>query len=168
MLQAEQPDLLLLDLTMPHVGGLELLEEPCEPGLERLPVLVLTSLHDPGQRAKALELGALDFLAKPIDPHELVPRVRNALVSKTHQDRLSQYAAGLESTIHRRTNDLEASRREVVFCLARGRISGRHHGRHVIRVGKYVGVLARRLGFRSNDVDLLEMAAFSAAFFQLS
>ncbi len=161
MLQSEQPELLLLDLSIHGINSIELLTHIISlPKLERLPVLVLSDLHDADQKQAALEMGALDFLTKPVDALHLITRVRNALVTRNYQDRLSHYAAGLESTIHRRTADLEASRREVVYCLARAaEFRDDITGRHVIRVGKFVGVLAKRLGFSPNDIDLLEMAA---------
>jgi putative two-component system response regulator len=161
MIESEKPDLLLLDLMMPKVSGVDILAAlASNPAYDHMPILVLTASSDAQVKQTALGLGASDFLTKPIDQHELIPRVRNALLSKTFQDRLGRYAQDLEQTIRRRTADLTASRREVVFCLARAaEFRDDNTGRHVIRVGKYVGVLARKVGFTPKDVDLLEMAA---------
>ncbi len=92
--QAERnlPDVILLDLMMPHVGGLEILEQlRAHPRLKRTPVLILTSATDPETKLKALELGVNDFLAKPVDASELALRLRNTLTVKAHQDRLTYY-----------------------------------------------------------------------------
>lgn len=94
MAQLEQtpPDLLLLDLIMPEVSGFEILGQiRSTPKLKHLPVIILTSSSNNQDKLKALELGATDFLAKPVDPSELRLRVRNTLAAKAYMDRLSYY-----------------------------------------------------------------------------
>ncbi len=84
-----RPDAVLLDLMMPHMNGLEVLTEMRRsPELQFTPVVILTSSTDSETKLKALELGATDFLAKPVDPSELALRLRNALMVKAYQDRL--------------------------------------------------------------------------------
>jgi len=91
-LESKQPDLLLLDLIMPRVSGFDILEQVRRhPQLGHLPVIILTSSSDNRDKLKALELGATDFLAKPVDPSELRLRVRNTLAAKSYMDRLSYY-----------------------------------------------------------------------------
>ena len=89
MLEQERPDIVLLDLNMPHVNGFEILAYiRSNERFEHLPVLVLTSATDAPTKLKALEMGATDFLAKPVDESELVLRLRNTLAAKAYQDRL--------------------------------------------------------------------------------
>ena len=65
---------------MPEVSDLDILEAMrADANLKRIPVIILTASSDRGTRLRALELGAMDFLAKPLDPEELAPRIRNAL-----------------------------------------------------------------------------------------
>ena len=86
----EQPDVLLLDLKMPHLSGFDVLKAMREdPSLKYLPVVVLTSSTDAENKLKALEYGATDFLGKPVDPSELVLRLRNTLAAKAYQDNLA-------------------------------------------------------------------------------
>jgi diguanylate cyclase (GGDEF)-like protein len=86
------PDVLLLDLIMPGITGFEILESlRTDPCLKHVPVLVLTAANDAETKLKALELGATDFLAKPVDPSELALRVRNTLAAKAYLDHLSCY-----------------------------------------------------------------------------
>ncbi|MCB1678351.1 MAG: EAL domain-containing protein [Halioglobus sp.] len=93
-LNDELPDVLLLDLKMPHVDGFEILEAVrASKLLEQLPVIVLTSSSDAETKLRALELGATDFLAKPVDSSELALRLRNTLTVKAYQDRLTYYDA---------------------------------------------------------------------------
>lgn len=91
-LQEGKPDLLLLDLDMPEVNGFEVLRQLRD--IEEyyfLPVIILTASSDPRSKLRALELGATDFLSKPVDPSELALRVRNTLSAKSYQDQLTYY-----------------------------------------------------------------------------
>ena len=90
MIRRERPSLLLLDLSMPQVSGFDLLQAVrLDRELQYLPVIVLTAMTDPASKLKALELGASEFLAKPVDASELALRVRNSLAFKVYQDRLA-------------------------------------------------------------------------------
>ena len=85
---AERPDLVLLDLMMPEIGGLEILRAlRADEALASTPVIILTSATDPETKLAALELGASEFLAKPVDPSELALRLRNTLASKAYRGR---------------------------------------------------------------------------------
>ncbi len=91
-LQDQRPDVLLLDLNMPNVDGFDILEAMRQQKqLQHIPVIVLTSANDPASKLRALELGATDFLAKPVDPSELALRLRNTLTVKAYQDQLAYY-----------------------------------------------------------------------------
>tara|TARA_R110001583_G_scaffold21088_5_gene80297 strand:- start:13882 stop:15678 length:1797 start_codon:yes stop_codon:yes gene_type:complete len=88
----DQPDILLLDLKMPNVNGFEILQQVRNnERLKHLPVIVLTSSSDAATKLQALELGATDFLAKPIDASELALRLRNTLTVKAYLDQLAFY-----------------------------------------------------------------------------
>lgn len=90
----QRPDVLLLDLVMPMVSGFEILQKIREnPKLGHLPVIILTSSSDATTKLQALDYGATDFLAKPVDPSELALRVRNTLAAKAFQDQLAFYDA---------------------------------------------------------------------------
>ena len=87
---AYRPGLILLDLMMPGLNGFELLEQiRADEGLRYTPVIVLTASSDSRNKLRALELGATEFLAKPVDASELRIRVRNSLAFKIYQDRLA-------------------------------------------------------------------------------
>ncbi len=87
-----RPDILLLDLMMPEVSGFEILEQiRVHPLLAHLPIIILTSSSDAKTKLKALDLGATDFLSKPVDPSELTLRVRNTLAAKAYQNQLAYY-----------------------------------------------------------------------------
>jgi len=91
-LEETRPDILLLDLIMPDVSGFDILEAVrAHPKLKHLPIIILTSASDAKSKLRALDLGANDFLAKPVDPSELILRVRNTLAAKAYVDQLAYY-----------------------------------------------------------------------------
>ena len=161
MIRDEQPDVLLLDIQMPEISGLDILRVMgLDPVFQHIPVLILTAETDPRIRRKALDLGANDFLAKPIDPNELLPRVRNAITLKQHYDMVANEAARLEQQVERRTRQLEATRQQLILSLAR---AAEHRdddtGNHVIRVGRYTRIIAAAMGYPENKLSMLEQAA---------
>jgi diguanylate cyclase len=94
LIAQRQPDILLLDLMMPEMNGFQILEGlRSQEQLRYTPVIILTAESEPEARLKALELGATDFLTKPVDPSELRLRLRNALAFKAYQDRLADFDA---------------------------------------------------------------------------
>ncbi len=158
---SKQPDIILLDIMMPQVSGLDLLAAlRADPGWARLPIVILTAANDQATKRKALDLGANDFLGKPVDPTELIPRVHNLLALKQHHDHLARYSRELESEVLRRTADLLRSRQEIIHCLARaGEFRDDDTGQHVLRVGRYARIIATQLGWRGERLDILEQAA---------
>ncbi|QDU58755.1 HD domain-containing phosphohydrolase [Aeoliella mucimassa] len=161
LIRGESPDLVLLDLMMPHVSGLDILSElRQQPSLSHTPVIVLTASTDQETRVDALRRGANDLLNKPIDPSELAPRVGNLLVLKRHQDQLRDQSRELEAAVQRRTAELEASRRDLLHCLARAaEFRDDDTGHHVLRVGRYARLVAEAMQFDASFIDCIEQAA---------
>ncbi len=90
-IREEMPDVLLLDIVMPGVSGYDILRIIREDEtLRYLPVIVLTSANDAQTKLTALNLGATDFLAKPVDASELALRMRNTLSARAWQRRISE------------------------------------------------------------------------------
>jgi putative two-component system response regulator len=157
----EMPDVLLTDIVMPYIGGLEILRHlRADARLSHIPTIVLTASCNEPNRIAALKLGAVDFLSKPVNATELVVRVRNALLAKAHHDQLKDYARVLEQQVRRRTVELAASRLELIHCLARtAEFRDNETGRHVVRVGRYAEMIAEKLGLNDQAVELIGHAA---------
>ena len=156
-----RPDLVLLDICMPQVDGMEILKQiRAEKETATIPVVFLTSSTDTQTKVEALTLGANDFLHKPVNSSELLARVRNTLMAKAHVDLLAGYSAKLEHEVQLRTQELVASRREAIQCLARAaEIRDDKTGQHVLRVGRYAAIIAKELGFTAEQIVDLEHAA---------
>lgn len=116
---AKQPDLILLDIRMPGMNGLELLEKLHREFAERTPaVIVLTAQIDEETRHQALRLGAQDFLTKPFNHTEALQRINNTLqLQRLISDR-TQRADLLEELVKQRTKELATlSRQDPVTSL---------------------------------------------------
>lgn len=157
----ERPDIVLLDIMMPEVSGIEILDQiRATASLHHVPVVILTAVGDARIKQKALELGATDFLTKPVDPSELVLRVGNALVVKSHYDHLATHSTELERQVKTRTAELASSRRELVHTLARAaEYRDNETAHHISRVGRFAGIVAHELGLPNELCDLMEEAA---------
>jgi len=95
-LDAERPDLVLLDVVMPGMSGYEVCRKIREnPATQILPVVMATSLDPAQERVKGIEAGADDFLSKPINQPELLARVRSLLRIKEMYDTIQGQAAQL-------------------------------------------------------------------------
>jgi len=92
IMRAEKPDVVLLDLMMPEVSGFDILAAMRrDKSLLHVPVVILTSSDDAETKLQALKLGAMDFLAKPVDASELALRLRNTLAAKAYQHQMVNY-----------------------------------------------------------------------------
>ncbi|MGE0376253.1 MAG: HD domain-containing phosphohydrolase [Planctomycetaceae bacterium] len=156
-----RPDLVLLDIHMPQVNGLEILRAiRADSQLSATPVVILTATSTNETKLEALQSGATDLLSKPVHQRELVARIHNVLTAKASQDRLCRYAEELEDAVRKRTSELEASRLEVIHCLARAaEYRDDDTGQHIIRVGRYARIIGAGLGLDSALLEVLEPAA---------
>jgi putative two-component system response regulator len=132
------PDLVLLDLDMPHLGGFEVCRRlKQDPALRLMPIVIITAQSDAEARLRAWELGADDFLHKPFSAVDVAARCRSLLRVKSLVDELD----GAQS---------------VMFALARAiEAKSRYTQGHSERVTSYAVSLARRLGLGEADCDLL-------------
>ena len=122
----EKPGVVLLDVMMPEIGGLEMLERVrADRELANTPVIIMTADGHRETMVKALKLGATDYVNKPLDPTELVARVRNVLLVKCHQDQLREYANDLEGRVGELTRS-EALSRQYAAALEATNADLRH------------------------------------------
>lgn len=106
-----QPDLILLDLMMPHLDGFAIMQQlqPLIPAEMYLPILVLTADTLATTRQRALSSGAKDFLTKPFDIIETLVRIHNLLATRFLHLEIKMQNAVLEETVNRRTSSLRES-----------------------------------------------------------
>ena len=159
---ATRPDLVLLDLRMPHLSGLEVLEElhPLIGAEEYLPILILTADTAPETRQTALSMGAKDFLNKPFDTVEVLLRIRNLLETRFLYLQLRDQNALLDRKVRERTRELEDAQTEILSRLAlAAEYRDDQTGEHTRRVGHVAALLARTIGLSETEVELIRSAA---------
>lgn len=157
-----QPDLVLLDIVMPHMTGHEVLEALQRPHHHdpSLPVLVLTSDHSRQAQREAWAAGAKDFVTKPLSPSEVRMRVRNLVETRLLHRELKEHNEELEDRVRKRTTDLEEARLQVLHRLARAaEYRDDDTGQHTRRVGRSSARIARELGLPAREVAGIRMAA---------
>ncbi|MCP3868276.1 MAG: response regulator, partial [Gammaproteobacteria bacterium] len=90
MIEDSPPDLILLDVMMPGLDGYEVTHRlKTNPSTKGIPIILVTALNDPDDRARGLESGAEDFLTKPINPEEIEARIQSMLKLKRYQNQLA-------------------------------------------------------------------------------
>jgi len=155
--QESQPDLILLDINMPHLDGYQVMEQlkalndPLLP-----PILILTAQHGRDYLLRALALGARDFVGKPFDRAELLMRVRNMLDVQLAHRFVYHQKQTLEGMVRARTEALNQTRLQVVRRLGRAaEYRDNETGLHIIRMSQYSELLARSLGWSEVDCELM-------------
>ena len=157
----EQPwDLLLLDLDMPAPDGFEILRQLSGRDRSRSPVIILSALSEPEHRRLGLELGANDYLTKPLDLTELVLRVRNCLRLSQATEKLQDLNRELEDKVRERTLQLQDSYCAVIRALSRAAgYRDDDTGEHTLRIGNTAALLAQAVGMSARWCELIRMAA---------
>ena len=154
---AEQPDLILLDIMMPEMDGYEVCRRlKAEPRLRDIPVIFLTARSSVEDEQHGLELGAVDYITKPISPPVMLARIQTHLKLKASADFLRSKSAYLEQEIQRRTREMQAVQDltiEMMASLAETRDN--ETGNHIRRTQNYVRELAEHLRHHPRFADFL-------------
>ena len=141
------PDLILLDIMMPKMDGYEVCQKlKNNLKTQHIPVIFLTAKAEVGDETRGLELGAADYITKPISPPILLARVRTHLAMKVVQDFLRDKNAFLETEVKRRTQEIEIIQDVTVHILASlAETRDKETGNHIRRTQHYVRLLANKL-----------------------
>ncbi|GAB4303469.1 MAG: hypothetical protein Fur0025_44780 [Oscillatoriaceae cyanobacterium] len=111
--KSAHPDLILLDLMMPEMDGIETCQHlKADPWCRDIPVIFLTASHEPEHLLHAFEVGAVDYVTKPFNPPELLARVRTHLELKQTKDELQKT---MDELVRARDSALEAARLKSQF-----------------------------------------------------
>ncbi|MDP1607657.1 MAG: response regulator [Rhodocyclaceae bacterium] len=153
------PDLILLDYMMPQVDGLEFMRRLRVQDGE-IPVIMITADTEKTVRYEALQLGARDFLTKPLDRAEFQARLRNQLALIDARKKLADHAAWLAGEVDKATATIREREREAVLRLSRAaEFRDPETGAHLLRMSNYTRLIAERLGLPRTDVELIFEAA---------
>ncbi|WP_395022653.1 two-component system response regulator [Dongia sp.] len=163
------PDLVLLDVMMPDLDGIEVCRRlKADPRTRHVPVIFLTAMSSSDDERVGLEAGAVDYITKPISPPILLARVKTHLQMKAGQDFLKDKNAYLENEVIRRTREVQAIQDVTIFTMASlAETRDNETGNHIRRTQHYVKALAVKLRdhprfagyFTDHAIDLLFKSA---------
>jgi putative two-component system response regulator len=152
-----RPDLILLDVMMPEMDGYAVCRSLKNNVLtRRIPVIFLTAKQDEADELKGFDLGAVDYVTKPISLPVLETRVRN-------QISLSEQRFALEQLVRERTREIDRAKGAVIYSMsALAEARDKQTGNHVLRTEKYVKILAEELSKTGKYQGLLDPITINA------
>jgi len=164
-------DLVLLDIMMPGMDGFEVARKIREDSAcKDVPIIVVTALSSIDDRLMAVEVGANDYITKPIDKTELSVRTVSMLRMKAAQDEIKRYQAELEDRVRVRTEALSLmvenlkqlqqathhAHLETIHCLSyAAEYKDEDTAQHIHRMSHYSALLAHGLGLPEREVELI-------------
>ncbi|MDZ7819300.1 MAG: two-component system response regulator [Aliarcobacter sp.] len=145
--ESTAPDLILLDIMMPVLSGYDVIKKiKSDYDLNDIPVIFLTAKNSIEDEKIGFELGAADYITKPISPAILKARVKTQLENKIAADFLKDQNEFLENEIEKRTKEVVAIQNVTIFAMASlGETRDNETGNHIIRTRSYVKILAKKL-----------------------
>ncbi|MEH0388251.1 two-component system response regulator [Vibrio mimicus] len=140
-------DLVLLDIVMPEMSGYDVIHQIKQnTHTQNIPVIFLTGKSSPEDEQLGFELGAVDYVFKPVSIPLLKSRVQTHLQNKLSKDILLNQNDYLETEVLRRSSELDRMQDAVVFALASlAETRDPETGNHLLRTQHYVKLLAQRL-----------------------
>lgn len=153
----EPPNLILLDIMMPDMDGYEVCRRlKADPLTRNIPVIFLTSKGDPESEQLGMDLGAVDYVTRPISPPILLSRVKVHLVNASHARTLQINNEYLEFEVSKRSRQLLALQDVTTLALASlSETRDADTGNHLLRTQHYVKALAQRLQGHPRFADQL-------------
>ncbi|MBF0137770.1 MAG: two-component system response regulator [Magnetococcus sp. DMHC-1] len=142
-----QPDLILLDVMMPDMDGLEVCRHLKQDArLAHIPIIFVTALGQPHNEAQGFEAGAIDYITKPISPPVVLARVRTHIALIQTQRALREHNLELEHLVAQRTREVVHTQDVTIRALASlAETRDNETGNHIRRTQGYIRVLAERL-----------------------
>lgn len=157
VLEQFEIDLILLDIVMPDISGYEVIRAVTANHKTRnIPVVFLTGKNSPEDEKLGFELGAADYIHKPVSIPLLRSRVRTHLQNKRSKDILRDQNGYLEKQVLKRSYELDRMQDAVVFALASlAETRDPETGNHLLRTQHYVKLLAETLADKAKYCDYL-------------
>ncbi|HOY09514.1 MAG TPA: response regulator [Candidatus Omnitrophota bacterium] len=152
-----QPEIIVLDIFMPHLDGFQIMEQLAEFRREHyLPILALSSEKSSDVRLRALQSGATDFLNKPYENMEIIFRIHNMIEMRSLHMEVKNQNKILESKVQERTKELRETQLDIIRRLAQAaEFRDSDTGLHIIRMSQYCQKFGVAMGMSLPECDLL-------------
>ena len=152
------PDLILLDIMMPEMDGYEVcMRLKNDINTAHIPVIFLTAKTEVSDETKGLEMGAVDYISKPINPLILLSRVKIHLTEKKMHDFLNDKNSFLENEVKKRTAEINAIQDVTIHAMASlAETRDSDTGHHIRRTQHYLKLLAEKMRFHPRFSDFLD------------
>ncbi|MDP3521209.1 MAG: two-component system response regulator [Hydrogenophaga sp.] len=162
----QRPDLILLDIMMPGMSGYEVCEAlKADPLTRDIPIIFLTAMTATQDEKKGLDLGAVDFITKPVNPPIVLSRVATQLKVKAAADFLRDQNAFLEAEVRKRTQELGAIQDVTILAMASlAETRDNDTGNHIRRTQHYIKLLAEHLKTHPRFKDFLTDQTISSLY----
>lgn len=146
-MQLPTPDLILLDIMMPEMDGYEVLRHlKSSDETASIPVIFLTALDGVDDLVSGLEMGAVDYITKPIQPLVVKARIHTQMQAQSARQMLADKNQWLENEVQRRMRENEKIQTVSILALAHlAEIRDMDTGKHILRTQSYVRLLAQAL-----------------------
>jgi len=153
----QRPDVILLDVMMPEMDGYAVIKRlKSDSSTENIPVIFVTAKTEIADEKLGLDLGAADYIYKPINPPLLLARLRTHLALKVATDKLRYRAESLEEEVSRRTQELRAIQDVTVLAMSSmAETRDNETGNHILRTQNYVRCIAETLAGEKEFQELL-------------
>ena len=154
LVEQTPPDLILLDIMMPGMSGYEVCRIlKSRAASTDIPVIFVSALTEANDERSGFEVGAVDYVTKPVKIDLVKARVKSHLA-------LANQQRACREMVEERTRELEQTQRAAIVMLGKaGHYNDSDTGVHIWRMGAYAGALARALSWRVEDSERLELAA---------
>ncbi len=155
------PDLILVDFMMPHMDGHQYIAEVRRlPKARDVPIVMITAANERTVRHRALELGATDFVTKPVDVFEMKARLSNLLELRRSTLRLRDRNRWLAEEVAKATTVVAEREHELIIRLSKAaEFRDPETGAHITRMAHYSDIIAQGLGLPADDCRLILLAA---------
>lgn len=151
------PDLILLDIMMPGMDGYEVCSRlQADPRTASIPIIFLTAKTEDEDQTKGFELGAVDYITKPITPAILMARVQTHIALKQARSFLEEQNDILENQVRQRTIQLQNLQDALIVSMATlAETRDNETGHHILRTQHYIRALAQQLATYPQFKDIL-------------
>lgn len=161
LVETEYPDLILLDVMMPGIDGFETCRRlKANDRTKEIPVIFMTALSETLDKVRGLELGAVDYITKPIQPEEVLARVKTHLTLRKMYRMLQDREVHLSALVEEKTRMATNVTIALVNALENAnRLNDTDTGNHIKRVGEYAAFLAATYGCEPDFVKRIRLYA---------